>query len=108
MRDVGVDCAAILRRSRGGLHRSRGTRVDGTRRDVVGVDVAVGRALGSVSSTDAKTEGGGGAKSMVFMIFSPESGALVLRGAPFSSIASIAMVGRWGLRLCGIIDRFVI
>ena len=49
MSDVGVDCAAILRRRRprGALRRSRGTCVHGTRRDVVGVDVAVGRALGS-------------------------------------------------------------
>jgi hypothetical protein len=62
MSDVGVDCAAILRRRWGGLHRSRGTRVDGTRRDVVGEDIAVGRALGSVSRTDAKAKGGGSSK----------------------------------------------
>jgi hypothetical protein len=62
MGDVGVDCAAILRRRRGGLHSGRGTRVDGTRSNVVGVDIAVGRSLGSVSRTDAKTESGGSGK----------------------------------------------
>ena len=55
MSDVGVDCAAVPRRRRGGLHRSRGTRVDGTRSDVVGVNIAVSRALGSENRTDAKT-----------------------------------------------------
>jgi hypothetical protein len=45
---------------------------------------------------------------MVFMIFCPEAGALVLREAPFSSIASIATVERWGFRISGIIDRLLI
>jgi hypothetical protein len=64
MSDVAVDRAVIMRRRypRGALHRCWGTRVDGARRDVVGVNVAVGRPLGSVSRTDAKTEGGGGKK----------------------------------------------
>ena len=58
MSDVGVDCAAILRRRRprGALRRSQGACVHGTRRDVVGVDVPVGWALGSVSRTDSKQE----------------------------------------------------
>jgi hypothetical protein len=43
---------------------------------------------------------------MIFIVLSPEAGALVLRG-PFRYIVPIAMARTWRLRLCGIIDRFV-